>query len=460
MSSVHRDRIALLSLYLPLLDDASGALASATRQYLAQRRKKSSDHSALVIASALRDLELAVAKILKAALVAVDPYLIFADLRPELVQNLRRELSASGAPSLLAVKQRIRTHETMRLLDIAFAQLAATLDQSAQQQFSTALNQLVVARNAAQHGELFGESDYFLSVLDQVLAKVIAVLGQLCPNLVPTLEKKYAGTVRSLRAIERRVDEAWAQLMDYFETGRPLTFDIRISVATFARDSDLEVTILHHAKEQSGYLVAGMNVPWAFGSGLFHTILTPDEAWARNRQRFGVKEPEFVSAPTTGGPLGLLFTPPAPVSSAESRLMASIETSLRRQRDRQKAKAQRYGIASLEAGELLLPRSTAWAQVRLAGKKQPTTTVEVAIENATIRLPEQAIRGSMTARLKPQPTVALGAALPSLVLAGRVWLTDEFALPGGPTATLPAQTVRIMRARLLLAPADDTVNEA
>jgi hypothetical protein len=428
--------------HIRFIDDGLPALVDAVRSYVAQRKKELSKRDPRVIAQAISSAEIALQKAAKHTLARLDPYLLFASPKADLIQNLHREIAAKNLPGLFSAVSRLDTHGTKEAWRILLDVKDPKIDPETQAGFNASLANLIEARNLYVHGELFGETDHYLGVLEYVLSSSLTVLPLACTNFWKRLKRQSPATITSLRAIERRVDAGWLALLDHLHRRGRIDVDLAIITRTFSDADHIELTISEHSSKSSSYLLAMGPVSLVDATGLFRVALSRDEVEARDNSRVGPPH-TTTTALFPSRPRSRLAEAAFP-SDARRELDNAIVQSFQRNRDRQKAHAERYGLKAIDAGVLRLRALAGFAQLRLKPKSKLLDGAEILIRDLTVSVPGNRAKGKINGTIETRPSGFL-AQTPALKIVGRVWMTSEFVIDH--VTNTPASTVRFFRAR-------------
>ena len=93
---------AIVPIHLTFLDGALDALVEALALYESQLKLMPAARDAYKVSRAIETTHLSVERLLKHIVASVDPYLLLANPRPELLRNLRKVLIRDQAPTIFA----------------------------------------------------------------------------------------------------------------------------------------------------------------------------------------------------------------------------------------------------------------------------------------------------------------------------------------------------------------------
>jgi hypothetical protein len=434
---------------LPLLDDAIAELRSAHTRFAAQRGSAEDKRSLVSIAPAIRAAYLAVEKLLKHALAAIDPYLVYEELKPVSIRALVKDLRSSGNPSLLASRSSLRT---LTLLE-AWAAIQELdllpLDASALGQFGATIKQLAFVRRQVQHAELWATTAEMLSLLEQLFAQVRVVGNALIPDFEARVAAIDPELPFALRAIEEKVDKGWIHLRDLIRAGKPPVFDVKIVTSLRSPEHDPDIGFFYDLAE-SNYLVGVSLVPRAQASGLFTTYVDRDQVQAR-------EEVMLLDLPVDEVSIG--DVPPAPppspgifgiLSFEEDAATKELREAIRIVMERKRLAVERFGLSPLEDGALKVARSPVWAHWSAGTTASLTMLSQIILKDFRMDYLRGQRLGHIQSELLPAPSLEGASAAKPFRLAGQCWITHEFVTDERMASELyPAGTVlRYHRARL------------
>jgi hypothetical protein len=407
--------------YLSFLDHSVAEFLDVYNSYEKLRGQPPESRALHKLAQAVIGLHLAIEKATKAGLSDIDPALLIKGLGGEILQRLQGERLLQSAPAILAIPSKTETHHLVGLLHISRPLLLRPLDDDHFDKFLGHIQDLVDLRNQIVHKEFFGETDYVITVMTQVLSDVRSIMAILSPRFLPAVAELNDQIISRLKAVELEIDSAWQVLVDYLSEGRSIEFttDIWITIAPSADQAEVSLSgpslladVISGSgrvpkREESGFLLREIKLP---------PPPTP-MAWS----------------PLAGGKLADLWSDYLDFSLSPERQKGEDRTLV----PPEDSAFQLRGIG----GRL---------STKLAERKKAALGVNVLIENFIVQFKQDQNEGIVQAVLRPTSPVGGIATAGSVEMEGPAFLESEFVTREGSEHFAPGTTMRKVRAKLRL----------
>jgi hypothetical protein len=431
--------------------------ADALRLWKSEDRKPDDKRDASRLALSVHHAHLAVEKLLKHVVGSIDPYLILEQVNSKLLLELRKEVLTQQLPSIFASRRYLASSNAEQAWALVRELVGPSVVPTTANAFESALKILVLIRNQAQHGELYGDTTEILSTLERVFARLPEVGSALCPDFLRLLEERHPHQYAELRAIEMAVDAAWWSVREQLMNGRRIAIPISVYVTIRPNVPTIGLIIdraqvrkpsvisLPTSGESSLSVVTELEVEDAFG--IFGRVISAGEADSRSEARRAVVRRRLSRSKSPPKP-ALTEDPPPMVgglfadrglsrlsfTDARSPIRVAVLSGIERDREF----VEKYGSPPLEDGTISLERVSASITVPVSHRSSSHITGDVFLEDVKLSLFRRKARGTFSGKLLPRKSAD---SVEPIAVRGKIWLTDELVVRETASDTHPVGTV-------------------
>jgi hypothetical protein len=400
-----------MPVHITLSDYAVSAFLEGFAAFQAESESTAEGSDAMRLAKAVVQVHLGVDKALKEGLSAIDPALVIAGLKPEVLHTLHRLRLETAAPSILSIRTRVPRVESLRIIGLLklLAQVKpAALDPALVSQAEDHLRDLADLRNQIVHLELYEDRDHILSVLAQVLALVTRLLNAYSPETLNRLLEANDQLFTRLDAIEQEIDAAWAVIVEYLRKHGSLAIKF-------------EAFISHQPGDGPVRLSAGS--PDILGRSIALSIVLPrskvtgflGRSLAANAARFAVNARK---SPMSSRLVGLLGGDTLP----------SIY-------DQEPVEGEGFVVS--DDGRLSIAGAPAYLALSLPALKRSYLAVNVKVRELEVVFTAGQAEGRLSGTL-----VTVKGSAPPIPVTGTVWFAAEYHTGDSSDVNPPDTTVR------------------